>query len=134
MTNGIRSVTGGEPKRISGSPIRASAAAAVTLDAMASSEAPGIGQLESPGGCVAVDLGDDRLRAMEDRERRRDVAAEDVAPSEGSRWLRFREVVPGAERPTGAGDGDDADAIVGGGLGDRGREIVAKLRADRIEL
>jgi hypothetical protein len=40
MTNGISSVTGADPKRISGSPSRASSAATIRSQAIASSSPP----------------------------------------------------------------------------------------------
>ena len=91
-------------------------------------------QLEPAGQRVAVDLGDDRLRAWTDRERRRHVAAEHVAPAQRGRGLLLGQVVAGAERPTGAGDRDDPDALVGGGVGDRGGQLVAQLRVERVQL
>ena len=50
-----------------------------------------------------------------------DVLAEDVAPAPGAVRLALGQVVAGAERAAGAGDRDDADPVVVGGLGDRRR-------------
>ena len=92
-------------------------------------EVAGHRQLEAAGERVAVDLGDDGFRAVEDRERRLDVLAEDLAPAPRGVGLALGQVVAGAERPTGAGDRDDADALVVRGVGDRGADSSSRSSA-----
>ena len=70
-------------------------------------------ELEAAGERVAVDLGDDRLRAVEEFERRGHVGGEEVAPRHRTADVPARlllEVVPGAEGAACSGERDDADA------------------------
>ena len=70
-----------------------------------------------------MDLGDDRLRAEPDAQRRGDVPARTSRQAQAAVPGRLLgKVVAGAKGAAGSGEHDDPDAVVVGGRGDRGLE------------
>ena len=131
-SHGMTMVTTPEPKRISGSPN------------MASSDADGEvahhHQVAAAGQAVAVDLGDDRLRVVEQLEHPMGVVRQGRPPPgyvERAVLLLvlglLLEVVAGAERASRSRDDQDPDGVVSGRARERAGEGLDQLVGEGVE-